>query len=83
MKAAVQLLVTKKLVSRIYQHLPHAPLRALELLMMIPCESERLELASMIANVWARQDVTTAWNAISRSKLSAAEKQIMFNELWG
>jgi hypothetical protein len=31
----------------------------------------------------ARQDINGAWNAVARSPLNAAEKQLMFNELWG
>ena len=67
----------------IYRHLPDDPASALALLPAIPCENTRLKLAALIAQIWARQDITTAWNAVSRSPLSAAEKQLMFNELWG
>ena len=49
----------------------------------IPCENTRLKMAILIAHSWARQDITTAWNAVSRSSLNATEKQMMFNELWG
>jgi hypothetical protein len=42
-----------------------------------------MKMAALIAQSWARQDITAAWNAISRSPLSSAEKQLMFNELWG
>lgn len=64
-------------------YLPHAPARALELLPLISCDLERRSLASLIAQSWARQDINTAWNTVARSKLSAADKQMMFNELWG
>jgi hypothetical protein len=67
----------------IYRHLPDDPASALALLPAIPCENKRLKLAILIAQIWARQDITTAWNAVSRSPLSAAEKQLLFNELWG
>ena len=67
----------------IYHHLPDDPTSALALLPAIPCENTRLKLAALIAQIWARQDITTAWNAVSRSPLSDREKQIMFNELWG
>jgi len=40
-------------------------------------------LAALIAQSWARQDINAAWNAVARSPLSAAEKQLMLNELWG
>jgi hypothetical protein len=37
----------------------------------------------LIAQSWARTDINAAWKAVSQSKLSITEKQIMFNELWG
>jgi hypothetical protein len=67
----------------IYRHLPDDPTSALALLPSIPCENKRMKIAILIAQSWARQDITTAWNAVSRSPLSDREKQIMFNELWG
>jgi hypothetical protein len=67
----------------IYHHLPDDPASALALLPYIPCENTRMKMAALIAQSWARQDITAAWNAISRSPLSSAEKQLMFNELWG
>ena len=67
----------------ICRHLPNDPASALALLPSIPCENKGLKLAILIAQSWARQDITTAWNAVSRSPLSATEKQLMFNELWG
>jgi hypothetical protein len=70
----------EKCISR---HLPDDPASALALLPAIPCENTRLKLAALIAQIWARQDITTAWNAVARSSLSATEKQLMFNELWG
>jgi len=42
-----------------------------------------MKMAILIAQSWARQDITTAWNAVSRTPLSDREKQMMFNELWG
>ena len=42
-----------------------------------------MKLATLIAQSWARQDINTAWNAVVRSSLSATEKQLMFNEVWG
>ena len=42
-----------------------------------------MKMAILIAQSWARQDITTAWNAVARSSLSTTEKQLMFNELWG
>lgn len=67
----------------IYRHLPNDPASALALLPSIPCENTRLKLAALIAHSWARQDINAAWSAVSRSPLSATEKQLMFNELWG
>ena len=67
----------------ICRHLPNDPASALALLPSMPCENARLKIAILIAQIWARQDITTAWNTVARSSLSAAEKQLMFNELWG
>jgi hypothetical protein len=67
----------------IYHHLPDDPASALALLPCIPCENKRMKLATLIAQSWARQDINTAWNAVSRSPMSPTEKQLMFNELWG
>lgn len=69
--------------SDIRKLLPHAPARAFELLPSIHDETERRAVASLVAQSWARQDISAAWNAVARSPLSATEKQIMFNELWG
>jgi hypothetical protein len=55
---------------------------AIELLSGVMCPRERRSLASFIAGVWARKDINTAWSAVSSSKLSASEKQTLFNELW-
>lgn len=68
---------------RILAHLPHAPALALSKLPSIACPDTRRKLASLIAHNWARHDINAAWNAVSRSPLNAAEKQLMFNELWG
>jgi hypothetical protein len=67
---------------RILVHLPHAPAQALSRLPGVACPDTRRKLATLIAQCWARQDINGAWNAVTRSSLSAAEKQIMFNELW-
>jgi hypothetical protein len=67
----------------IYRHLPKDPASALALLPSIPCENKRMKMATLIAQSWARQDINTAWNTVSRSPLSPTEKQLMFNELWG
>jgi hypothetical protein len=67
----------------IYRHLPGDPASALALLPFIPCENKRMKMASLIAQIRARQDINTAWNAVARSPLNATEKQLMFNELWG
>lgn len=56
--------------------------RAIELLSGVMCPRERRSLASFIAVVWSRKDINSAWNAVSSSKLSASEKQTLFNELW-
>ena len=67
----------------ICRHLPDDPASALALLPSIPCENKRMKMAILIAQSWARQNINAAWNAVARSPLSATEKQIMFNELWG
>jgi hypothetical protein len=67
----------------IYHHLPDDPASALALLPCIPCENKRMKMANLIAQCWARQDINTAWNAVVRSSLSATEKQLMSNEVWG
>ena len=64
-------------------YLPHQPNAALAKLVQHPCAETRLKLAALIAQSWARQDINAAWNAIARSPLNTAEKQLMFNELWG
>lgn len=61
----------------------HDPVTALELLPHVACSDERHKIAVLIAQSWARKDINTAWNAVARSQLSAADKQAMFNELWG
>ena len=42
-----------------------------------------ISLTSLIASIWSRKNINMAWNAVARSALSATEKQLMFNELWG
>lgn len=49
----------------------------------LTCHEARRKLAILIAQSWVRQDIKTVWNAVARSSLSAIEKQLMFNELWG
>lgn len=62
---------------------PKDPASALALLPSIPCENKRLKMATFIAQSWARKDINTAWNSVASSQLSAADKQAMFNEIWG
>jgi hypothetical protein len=57
--------------------------RAIELLSGVLCPRERSSLATLIASIWSRKNINMAWNAVSRSRLDAQIKQIMFNELWG
>jgi hypothetical protein len=57
--------------------------RAIELLPGVLCPRERRSLATLIASIWSRKNINMAWNAVSRSRLDAQIKQIMFNELWG
>jgi len=58
-------------------------LESLELLTRIPCPVRRKAAIASFSHNWARQDINAAWNAVARSSLSAPEKQLMFNELWG
>jgi hypothetical protein len=64
-------------------HLPRQPDLALHVLHLISGGEKRMKLAALIAQSWTRTDINAAWNAVARSSLSATEKQIMFNELWG
>ena len=73
---------TQKLARMIKRHLPHAPGRALNLLSQVLCGHTRHRLARLIASAWSRADINQAWNAVSASSLPAAEKQVLFNELW-
>lgn len=73
---------TQKLARMIQRHLPHFPARALELLPQVPCRDTRHRLARVIASAWSRSDINQAWNAVSASPLPAADKQVLFNELW-
>jgi hypothetical protein len=57
--------------------------RAIELLPGVLCPRERRSQASLIADIWSRKNLNMAWNTVSRSNLSASDKQILFNELWG
>jgi hypothetical protein len=64
-------------------HLPQQPDLAMHKLHLISCGEKRMKFAALIAQSWARTDINAAWNAVARSSLSATEKQLMFNELWG
>lgn len=64
-------------------YLPLQPDLAVHKLHLISCGAKRMKLAVLIAQIWARADINAAWKAVSQSKLSFTEKQIMFNELWG
>ena len=66
----------------IHRLLPQNPERAFALLPLVSCAEQRRSLGGTIAKVWSRQDINTAWNAVARSSLNAADKQMMFNELW-
>lgn len=61
----------------------HNPAKAFEALPLIRSEALRHGLGMLIASSWSRQDINTAWRAVSRSPLSEADKQVMYNELWG
>jgi hypothetical protein len=56
--------------------------KAIELLPGVLCPRERRSLASLVAGIWSRRNINMAWKAVSRSNLSAADKRVMFNELW-
>jgi hypothetical protein len=60
------------------QLLRQPPATALALLAGIQNDEQRRSLAAS----WKYADINTAWNAVSCSNLSAADKQVMFNELW-
>ena len=45
--------------------------------------AKKREIGVLIAQIWARADINAAWKAVSQSKLSITDKQIMFNALWG
>ncbi len=64
-------------------YLPRQPDLAVQKLHLISCGEKRMKIAVLIAQIWARADINAAWKAVSQSKLSFTEKQIMFNELWG
>ncbi|CAN5908721.1 hypothetical protein BH11VER1_BH11VER1_09100 [soil metagenome] len=66
----------------IFRCLHLEPALAFELFSTLPCHEKRRRLAPLIAHAWKFQDINVAWNSVSRSTLSAAEKQMMFNELW-
>ncbi len=64
------------------QLLRQPPATALALLAGIQNDEQRRSLAGSLAASWKYADINTAWNAVSCSNLSAADKQVMFNELW-
>lgn len=68
---------------RILPEFAQHPERAFQMLADIRCAGTRRKLSRLIAQSWARTDINAAWSAVSRSSLSAADKQMMFNELWG
>lgn len=45
-------------------------------------ENRRRQLATSVASAWRQHDINLAWNAVARAPIGAAEKQIIFNELW-
>jgi hypothetical protein len=67
---------------KLLRYLPHDPFQAMNLLPSIRSDSRRARLASSIASAWRQYDINVAWNAVAKSQLGAAEKQIIFNELW-
>jgi hypothetical protein len=74
---------THRYAEHIRKHLPLQPELALRLLPHFSSPEQRKSSARLIARIWARQDINAAWNAVARSPLSSADKQVMFNELWG
>jgi hypothetical protein len=66
----------------ILSHLSHDPATALALLHLVTCDEQRRKLAALIARAWSRKDINTAWSAVTHSPLNAADKQVMYNELW-
>jgi hypothetical protein len=64
-------------------HLPQQPDLAVHKLHLNSCGEKRMKLAALIARSWSRNDINAAWNTVARSSLSATEKQLMFNKLWG
>ena len=73
----------RKQAQNVTRFLPARPHESLDRLPQIECTETRMKLAALIAQSWARQDINAAWNAVARSPLSAAEKQLILNELWG
>lgn len=67
----------------IHAHLPQHPELAFSALSRLTCYETRRKLGTVIMQIWARQDISAAWNAVARSPLNATEKQLLFNELWG
>lgn len=67
---------------KLLRNLPHDPLQAMNLLPSIRPDIRRRQLAGSIASAWRQHDINLAWNAVARAQIGAAEKQIIFNELW-
>lgn len=73
----------EQILDFIQQGLSQEPAKALQLLCQLSDIPQKQRLALAMAQSWARQDINAAWNAVLQSTLSASEKQLMFNELWG
>jgi hypothetical protein len=73
----------RKQAQNVTRFLPTRPHEAFARLPQIECTERRMKLAALIARSWPKQDINTAWNAVSQATLHANEKQLMFNELWG
>jgi len=59
------------------------PDTALAQLVGIQDLDQRRSMIGLLAASWRHTDINTAWNAVSRSRLNATDKQVMYNELWG
>ncbi len=73
---------SEPVMEAIHRLLPQNPEHAFALLPRIPCDHQRQLLAGVIAQVWSRKDITTAWDTVASSCLSAAGKQMFLNALW-
>jgi hypothetical protein len=72
-----------RLAKSLLLYLPLEPDLSLHNMHLISCCEGRMKLPIVIDQSWARADLNSAWKAVSQSKLSATEKQLMFNHLWG